>query len=115
MRETEFRLYNETEGVNNRTCGVINYFKCPYGNERAQLRDDGYHAEKLWEIVDWYNRHWNRSDGLIPAESEGKCYHWNEPSIIDVTNLEDIINAVNDGRIDKIIEEHERYKKETRD
>jgi hypothetical protein len=40
-------------------------------------------------------------------------YHYDEPPIIDATNYDDIIRAIGDGRIDKIIQEHERYMKET--
>jgi hypothetical protein len=41
-------------------------------------------------------------------------HHWNEPPIIDVTNYDDITRAIEDGRLDRIIEEHERYIKETK-
>jgi hypothetical protein len=112
MRQTQFRLYNEAAGANKRTCNVLNYFKCPYGEERDQLTDDGYQAEKLWEVVEWYNKHWNPCHYSIPAEWEKKWYHRSEPSIIDVTNLDDILKATEDGRLKKITEEYERYNKE---
>jgi hypothetical protein len=113
MRKTKLRLYNETAKANNRTCDIINYFKCPYGEERDQLTKNGEAAEKLRKLVEWYDKHWNpcRST-IIPPEDEKKWYHKTETGIIDVTNLEDILKAVEDGRIEKISEEQERFKKE---
>ena len=112
MRKTEFRLYNETAGAKNCTCEIINYFRCPYGNERDQLTEAGYNAFNLWEHVQWYDKHWNRSHSYTIFEPERKWFHWDEPGVIDVTNLEDIQQAINDGRLHKIITEHERYEKE---
>ena len=112
IRKTEYRLYNETAGANNRTCDVINYFHYPYGNERAQLTEAGYKAVTLWKHISWYDRHWNKDPNDTIFEPDRKWFHWDEPSIIDVTNLEDIQQAINDGRLDKIITEHERYDKE---
>jgi hypothetical protein len=111
MRQTKFQLYNETAGANNRTCAIINYFKCPYGKERDELTDEGDLAKKLWDLVEWYDTHWNSCHYDIPSEPEKKWYHRGEPSILDVTNLEDILKACDDGRIDKLAEEYERYKK----
>ena len=45
---------------------------------------------------------------------EMKWYHFNQPPIIDVTNYDDIIRALEDGQLDKIIDEHLRYMKETK-
>jgi hypothetical protein len=42
-----------------------------------------------------------------------KWYHYNEPPIIDVTDYDDILRAIDDGRLDTIITEHLRYMKET--
>lgn len=42
-----------------------------------------------------------------------KRYHFNEPPIIDVTSYDDIVHAIEDGRLDRIIDEHLRYMKET--
>jgi len=41
-----------------------------------------------------------------------KWYHFGEPSIIDVTSYEDIIKAVEDGILEKIIEERKKYEAE---
>jgi hypothetical protein len=42
-----------------------------------------------------------------------KWYHYGEPSIIDVTSYDDALKAREDGRLERIIQEHERYMKET--
>jgi hypothetical protein len=36
-----------------------------------------------------------------------------EPHIIDVTNYDEIVQAIDDGGLDRIIDEHLRYMKET--
>jgi DNA-binding LytR/AlgR family response regulator len=41
-----------------------------------------------------------------------KRYHFGEPNITDVTSYDDIFKALNDGRLEKIIEEHKKYMKE---
>jgi hypothetical protein len=113
MRDAEWRLHNEIAGAENRTCNVINYFRCPYGDERKRLTENGSAAGELWKHIEWYNRHWNRSSTHEPAESENKWYHFGETSIVDVGGLDDILKALEDGRMEKIVEAHERYMKET--
>lgn len=113
MRQVEWRIYNELAEANNRTCKTANYFHCPYGDARRQLLEDGHGANRLWQHIYWYDIHWNRSISYTPGASDMKWYHYNEPAIIDVTNYEDIIRAIDDGRLDKIIDEHTRYMKET--
>jgi hypothetical protein len=113
MRDVEWRFYNELAGAKNHTCDVVNYFQCPYGKEWRTLFDDGSAAHEMWEHLEFYDRHWNRSTTWIPPASEMKWFHFNELAIIDVTSFEDVLKALDDGRIDKIIQEHERYMKET--
>jgi len=113
MRQVEWRIYNELAEANNRTCEILNYFHCPYGDAWRQLLEDGHDAHRLWEHIEWYDRHWTPSTTHTPPAAEMKWYHFNEPPIIDVTCYDDIIQAIEDGRLDKIIEEHTRYMKET--
>jgi hypothetical protein len=113
MREAEWRVYNELAGAANRRCNVLNYFKCPNGEEWKQLLSDGIAANQLREDVEWYDRHWNQGHSFRPTESERKWYHYGEPPIIDVSSFEDICKALDDGRLDKIAAEHKRYTKET--
>jgi len=113
MRQVEWRIYNELAEANNRTCEIMNYFHCPYGDAYRELLQDGYDAHWLWEHIEWYDIHWNRSTSYTPAASDMKWYHYDEPAIIDVANYDDILNAIDDGRLDRIIDEHERYMKET--
>lgn len=42
-----------------------------------------------------------------------KWYHYGEPDVIDVTSCDDVLKAIDDGRLQRIIEEHKRYMKET--
>jgi len=42
-----------------------------------------------------------------------KWYHFDESPIIDVTDFEDLDRAIDDGRLDRIVQEHLRYMKET--
>jgi len=41
-----------------------------------------------------------------------KWYHYGEASIIDVTNFDDIVRSITDGRLERIIKEHLRYMEE---
>jgi hypothetical protein len=113
MRQVKWRIYNELAEANNRTCEIHNYFRCPYGDAYRQLLQDGYDAHWFWEHIEWYDNHWNRSTSYTPAASDMKWYHYDEPAIIDVANYDDILNAIDDGRLDRIIDEHARYMKET--
>ena len=113
MRQAEWRIYNELGEANNCTCEIVNYFRCPYGDARRQLLQDGHDAHRLWQHIYWYDIHWNPSTSYTPAASEKKWYHYDEPPIIDVTSYDDIIRAIEDGRLDRIIDEHTRYMKET--
>jgi hypothetical protein len=112
MREVEWRIYNELAEAKNRTCEVMNFFHCPHGEEWHQLLQDGHDASLLWQHIYWYDNHWNHSTTYTPAASDMKWYHYNEPPIIDVRSYDDIIRAIDDGRLDKIIDEHLRYMKE---
>jgi hypothetical protein len=113
MRQVEWRVYNELGGASDRTCEVVNYFRCPYGDEWRQLQLNGYDVKCLWHHIEWYDRHWTPDISSAPTPDEMKWYHFNEPQIIDVTNFDDIIRAIEDGRLDRIIDEHTRYMKET--
>ena len=106
-------IYDELAGAAGRTCNIVNYFKCPYGEESKQLLRDGREANHLWEYVVWYDGHWNRGQSFIPTEADRKWYHYGEPSIIAVSSFEDLCKALDDGRLDKIAAEHKRYVKET--
>jgi hypothetical protein len=113
MREVEWRIYNELAEAKNRTCEVMNFFHCPYGDAWRKLLQDGRDAHLFWQQITWYDEHWNGSPYSEPTPSELRWYHLNEPPIIDVTSYDDIIRAIDDGRLDKIIDEHIRYMKET--
>jgi len=111
MRETHLRLYNEAAGPNNRTCNVQNYFKCPYGQERDELIHRGRKANGLWRVVEYYHGHWNPHHSAIHPENQKKWYHQSDPGLINVTSLEDILKAEEDGRIRKVAKEKQEYDK----
>ena len=101
MRNVKWRLFNELGGANNRTCSVVNYFRCPYGEEWRTLQEDGAVIEWTWSLIEWYDRHWNRDPYGQPPEKEMKWYHFDEPQIIDVTDFDDIVRAMEDGRLER--------------
>jgi len=111
MRQVRYRVY-EGDGEEP-TCDVINYFKCPYAEDRDLLREYGSVSDELWQHIEWYDRHWNRDPSYEPPASDMKWYHFDEPPILDVTDFNDIEKAMEDGRLKRIVEEHERYMKET--
>lgn len=113
FEQVKLGILNELAGANDRTCNVLNFFKCPYGNEHKTLINDGKAASELLEHLEWYDGHWNPNSNITPAQNQMKWYHYGQPGIIDVTNLDDIKTALADGRISKIAAEHERYMKET--
>ena len=53
------------------------------------------------------------SPRVKPSVEDAKWYHRDEPGIMDVTSFKGISKAMKDGRIDRIMEEHEKYMKET--
>jgi hypothetical protein len=112
MREVKWRFFNELGGANNRACEVVNFFKCPYGEERQDFLDKGRLAYEIWDHIEWYDEHWNPNIYSTPAASARKWYHYGEPQIIDVTSFDDIDKALDDGRFKRIVEEHEKYLKE---
>lgn len=112
MRYVELRLYDDLGLAEGKSCDVRNKYKCPYGDQTNELIESGRVAKFVWRIVWWYDLHWNPSEIFRPSAAEMKWYHYDEPSIIDVTSYEDILKAIEDGRLKKIIEEHKRYKEE---
>lgn len=112
MNYVELRLYEEEGGAEGKACKVRNKYRCPYGEEANELLESGRLAKFVWRQIEWYDLHWNPSETFRPAEDDMKWYHYGEPSIVDVTSFEDIIKAVEDGRLKRIIEEWKKYEKE---
>jgi len=113
MMLVELRLYEEIGGAKDKSCQVENKYRCPYGKKSERLIEDGRLARFIWRHIKWYDYHWNPSPTYRPSVDELKWYHYGEPGIIDVTSYDDIVRAIEDGRLEKIIEEHKRYMKET--
>lgn len=105
--ELEFlELYGGTEG---KTCEARNKCLCPYGAKSSELIKLGDRVETLWDIVEYYHSHWHPSDGFRLGDSDVQWYHFSEEDFLDVTSREDILKAVEDGRIEKIAEERRRH------
>lgn len=109
MNYVELRLYEEEGGAEGKVCKVLNKYRCPYGEEAKELVKCGKLAKFVWRQMEWYDLHWNPSDTFRPAESDMKWYHYGEPSIVDVTCYEDVLKAVENGRLKRIIEERKKY------
>ena len=112
FNRVELRLYEEMGGAEGKKCDVENIFWCPYEEEGLDLVERGRHAkEDIWCHLWWYDRHWNRSSIYSPAGVDMEWYHFDEPGIVDVASFGDVLKAIEDGRMGKIIEVHERYMK----
>jgi hypothetical protein len=112
MRLVKLRFYEEEGGSKGESCEVKNKYRCPYGEASEQLIKDGWLTKRIWREIEWYDHHWNPDPTLRPTQNEMKWYHFGEPSIIDVASYDDVIKALDDGRLERIIEEHEKYMKE---
>jgi hypothetical protein len=107
--ELEFmEVDGEAEG---KVCEVRNKYLCPYGAKSWELIKLGNMVRYLWRLVDFYDRQWNGPQMYTPSPSEAKWYHMGEPSLLDVTSRDDILKALEDGRMDKIADEFKRYQK----
>jgi len=112
MKYVELRLYEDLGMAEGKSCDVKNKYKCPYEEQANELIENGRVAKFVWRVIWWYDFHWNPSETFRPSADEMKWYHYGEPSIIDVTSYEDVLKAIEDGRLKKIIEERKRYEKE---
>jgi len=97
LLEVKLKLYEEDGLAEGKVCEHKNMYSCPYGEDSLKLVEEGRVVGLLWEIISWYDRDRQKHD---------------EPKILDATDYNDIMNAFDDGRIDKIIQEFEKYKKE---
>jgi len=112
MLLVQLRLCEELGGAEGKTCETKNEYRCPYAGKSRRLIEDGRLIRRLWRYVEWYREHWYRSSTHTPSPEEMRWYHYDEPDFIDVTSYEDILEAIDDGRLHRIIEEYERYFKE---
>lgn len=98
-----------------KVCEVHNKYLCPYGALSWELIKLGNMVRYLWRLVEFYDRHWNGSQMYTPSPSEAKWYHMGEPGLLDVTSRDDILKALEDGRMDKIVDEFRRYNETAKD
>jgi len=109
LKVTEYRLYNDVGGEEGRVCPLDeekrDFFKCPFGDEAEALVEDGRAVQALWRHLKWYDyRHWQLSTRVTAGD---------ETPLVDPADYNDILKAIDDGRFEKVIEEHEAYMKET--
>jgi hypothetical protein len=113
MRLVELRFYDEVGFAEGKKCEVKHKYRCPYGEESERLVEEGSGVRNIWRLIEWYDSYWNRTHTVSPAACDMKWYHYDEPSIIDVTSYEDILKAVEDDRLLRILEERKKHEKET--
>ena len=113
MRLVKLRFYEDVGSAEGKSCEVRDKYRCPYKEESEQLIKDGWLAEAIWTHIKWYDNHWNPQTTWRPALIYMKWYHFGEPGIIDVASYDDVIKAIGDGRLERIMEEHKKYMKET--
>ncbi|MEM3549932.1 MAG: hypothetical protein QXV01_02445, partial [Candidatus Bathyarchaeia archaeon] len=112
MMYVELKLYEDLDLAEGKNCDIRNKYRCPYGEQSNELVEWGGLARLIWDVIWWYDRHWNPREGYEPGETELKWYHYGEPSIIDVTSYEDILKALENGRFKRILEEYKKYREE---
>lgn len=112
MMKVELRLYEEMGGAKGKNCEVKNKYRCPYGAKSKRLIEDSELVKFIWRLVEWYDHHWNPSPTFRPSAEDMKRYHYGEPGILDVTSYDDVLKAVEDGRLKRIMDEYKKYEKE---
>lgn len=106
LKVAEYMLYDDVGGVEGRVCAFDeekrDFFKCPFGDEAEVLVEDGRLVEALWTRLTWYNyHHWEFPEGK-------------ETPLVDPADYDDVLKAIDDGRFEKVVEEHEAYMKKTK-
>jgi hypothetical protein len=81
MRVVKLRFYDEVGFTAGKSCEVKNMYKCPYREKSKRLVKDGGIAKSVWELVEYYDSHWNRTHTFSPAACEMKWYHYDEPGV----------------------------------
>jgi hypothetical protein len=112
MAQVELEFLEAYGGTEGKTCIIHNKYLCPYGAKELELIELGKTVDFLWRLVKFYDEHWNASHTRTFPPSDAKWFHWGEVGILDVTNREDILQAMDDGRMDKIAMEYVEYTKE---
>ena len=113
MSHVELKVYEDVGETRGKSCSVENKYKCPYRARSKMLIKAGGLAKFIWQQILWYDHHWNPSEDQVSDVEDKKWTHYNEPGIIDVTSYGDIVKAINDGRFEKIVQEHKKYMEET--
>jgi len=114
MKRVELGFLEHEAGAEEKTCEVSNKSLCPYGARSLELIKYGHLVEALWKIVEYYDEHWHGNDPHRSTSSYARWYHAAEEDFLDVTSREDILSALEDGRIERIADERRKYEEATR-
>jgi hypothetical protein len=109
MANVELDFLEVEGGAKGKACAVRNMYLCPFGEGSSELIGLGVPVAMLWALIEFYDGHWNGSSSFTPSPSDAKWYHMGEPGILDVTSRQDILDALEDGRIRRIAEERKRF------
>ena len=109
MKRVELEFFEVEGGAEGKTCDVWNRCLCPFGAKCRELGKLGGNVKYLLEVVQYYDMHWNGMRGSTPSRSHLGWFHFGEEGFLDVTNREDILKAVQDGRFNRIVDERKRY------
>ena len=109
MKRVELGFYELEGGAEGKSCDVWNKCLCPFGAKSRELGEFGSVVRYLLKIVQYYDFHWNAKRGCDVGRGNMEWYHFEEEGFLDVTSREDILKALEDGRIKRIDDERKRY------
>lgn len=110
MKRAELGFLEVEGGAEGKVCAPHNKCLCPYGAKSWELIKLGEMVKSLWDLVEFYDSHWNGSRSFTPSRSDTEWYHFGEVGFLNVTSREDILNALEDGRMEKVADEFKRYR-----
>ena len=110
MSRVELEFLDAYGGTEGKTCSVRNKCLCPYGAKSGALIKLGECVKSVWRLVEYYHQNWHSSRRYTPSPSDAKWIHFGEEDFLDVTSREDILRALEDGRIERIADEFKKYK-----
>jgi len=88
MLDVELRLYEEIGRAKGKICTDNNRCRYRYKAKSTKLADCGGTAKRIWELVEFYDEHWNGSLYSAPRPKDMKWYHFDEQRIVDMTDYE---------------------------
>jgi hypothetical protein len=111
MARVQLRFLEVDGAAEGKACAVRNKYLCPYGKKSRELVKRGDMVRYLWLLIEFYDRHWNNLKGYKTPLREAKSCQVGDSSLLEVTSRDDILKALEDGRMDKIVEEFRKHNK----